>query len=157
MDSSVVALSHNEELQPFSTPVAIISFSLDESGAALMELLECRGLRKNAIIDIDQHMKLTENEKTALQGASKLSALRVTLCNPSFVATMMKMLAESSTASINTLRVFFRVAEAGAISDIMSRREVEVLNDLTFIRGDGSSPAFNAKHFSTFGVPHRTS
>ena len=120
-----------------------------------MDQLDRHGLQENAIIDIGQYMALTENEETVLEGrsASAVSTLRVTLSNPSFVATMMKMLAESSNASIKSLRVFFRVAKAGAISDGMSKREVEVLNDMTFSRGAGSSPVFNAKHFSTFRVP----
>jgi hypothetical protein len=140
---------------PASIPVSIVSWSpLTRSGAEMFAHLDDLGCEENPLMDLDRFMLLTPTEQSIvvdLTGA-KLVAQRVTFSNVSIVDTMKRVLIESSGAKMNGDRIFFRVSEYAAIAEVVSEREVEMLNTLTHNDDRGTTQVFNAKHFPSLRV-----
>jgi hypothetical protein len=140
---------------PASIPVAIISVSpLTKSGGEIFAHLDQHRRAESPTMDLDRFMLLTPTEASCIADltGAKLVAQRVTFSNLSIVDTMKRVLIESSGAKMNGDRIFFRVSEYPAIAEVVSEREVEMLNTLKHNDDRGTTQVFNAKHFPSLRV-----
>ena len=138
-----------------SIPVAIISMSpTTKSGEAIFAQLDQHRHAESPTIDLDRFMLLTPTEASLIadRNGAKLVSQRVTFSNLSIVATMKRVLIESSGAKMNGDRIFFRVSEYPAIAEVIAEREAEMLNTLKHSDHRGTTQVFNAKHFASLRV-----
>ena len=141
---------------PASIPVAIISVSpTTNSGLAILAQLEQHGHAESPIIDLDRFLplSLTEESIIADKPGSKLVSQRVAFSQPTIVDVIKRVLIESSGATMDNARIFFRASEHAACAEVVAEREAQMLNTFQHIGPRGTTQVFNAKHFPSLRVP----
>ena len=132
---------------PNPIQVAIVSVGMEQlDGPTMTDILAKIGLADCLSRDYREDFRGAEDlaDSCTDHDGKQKKVQQAIIGHADFVPTMVTCIKQSSSIPADALRVVFRVCRLGVKSTVVSRAEVEALNQLALIGDDGDARAINA-------------